>query len=146
VYIRFKLATPQELWKSRQAPTPLQLQQLLPDLGSGGVAAAAAGASAPAAATAAAANGNSGASANGNSGASANGSSGGSGGRILAAAAAASPSAAKGLGLSDQAVWSEAESALVFLTCVVKFLTQRSSEMGAAAFDKVCDRWWSSAR
>jgi hypothetical protein len=45
-------------------------------------------------------------------------------------------SASRALGLKDQTTWSNADNARVFLTAIVKFLTQRKQELGSAVFDK----------
>jgi len=55
---------------------------------------------------------------------------------VTAAADSPTPSASRALGLKDQTTWSNADNARVFLTAIVKFLTQRKQELGSAVFDK----------
>jgi hypothetical protein len=56
---------------------------------------------------------------------------------LAAAAASRNASVARALGLKDQGVWGVADAARVFLSAIVKYLTQRGDEMGNAVFDKV---------
>eukprot|EP00878_Enallax_costatus_P005261 GHUV01005528.1.p1 GENE.GHUV01005528.1~~GHUV01005528.1.p1 ORF type:complete len:689 (+),score=205.63 GHUV01005528.1:3622-5688(+) len=55
---------------------------------------------------------------------------------ISTAAQNPAPSAHKALNLKDQTLWSVEDNARVFLTSIVKFLTQRNDEVGDVTFDK----------
>eukprot|EP00775_Hariotina_reticulata_P001221 gene1221-1560_t len=55
---------------------------------------------------------------------------------VTVAADSPTPAASRALDLKDQTTWSNADNARVFLTAIVKFLTQRKQDLGTAVFDK----------